>query len=151
MDEKTIAPKYQCGKCKRFLPVRAFWRAKGRPSGLQFACKECLSDYHTTPENRARKRAYDIEYRSHMDPKAEKARKRLVVQKYRKTPEGKARHSAREAVRYALKTGKMRRLPCEVCGTTENVHAHHHEGYARENRLNVRWLCEKHHREEHII
>jgi ribosomal protein S27AE len=38
------------------------------------------------------------------------------------------------------------RGPCEVCGTTLNVHAHHDDYDAP---LNVRWLCGKHHSRFH--
>ena len=37
-------------------------------------------------------------------------------------------------------------LPCEVCGTRENIEKHH-EDYTKP--LKVRWLCRKHHRELH--
>jgi ribosomal protein S27AE len=36
--------------------------------------------------------------------------------------------------------------PCEVCGATENVHAHH-DDYSKP--LEVRWLCSRHHAEHH--
>jgi hypothetical protein len=37
-------------------------------------------------------------------------------------------------------------LPCEVCRTTEKIHAHH-DDYAKP--LNVRWLCSAHHSQWH--
>lgn len=42
--------------------------------------------------------------------------------------------------------GKLIRLPCEVCGTEDDVQAHHDDYYKP---LDVRWLCRKHHREHH--
>lgn len=48
---------------------------------------------------------------------------------------------AHNKVKYALKTGKLIKGVCEVCGTPE-VHAHH-DDYAKP--LDVRWLCVKHH------
>jgi hypothetical protein len=47
--------------------------------------------------------------------------------------------------REALKTGKLKRQPCEVCGETK-VDGHH-EDYSKP--LEVRWLCRKHHNEIH--
>lgn len=45
---------------------------------------------------------------------------------------------ARQKCRKAVKAGKLTRLPCEGCGTTQNVHGHH-EDYSKP--LDVRWLC----------
>lgn len=46
----------------------------------------------------------------------------------------------------ALKTGKLKKGPCEICGTRRRVQAHH-EDYSKP--LKVRWLCIKHHHAEH--
>jgi hypothetical protein len=53
---------------------------------------------------------------------------------------------AGEKVLGAIKTGKLKRQPCEVCGSTENIHGHHDD---YEKPLEVRWLCARHHRIEH--
>jgi hypothetical protein len=60
-----------------------------------------------------------------------------------KNPE---KRKAQKAVEYALKTGKLVKMPCERCGSTEHVHAHH-DDYSRP--LDVMWLCAKHHKERH--
>lgn len=65
--------------------------------------------------------------------------KKLSVQRY---PE---KDKARRKVHYAVSYGHLKRMPCEVCGD-EQSHAHH-EDYSKP--LEVRWLCRKHHREEH--
>src|SRR5262245_57418077 len=39
-----------------------------------------------------------------------------------------------------LKRGKIKRQPCEVCGSTAQMH---HDDYSRP--LEVRWLCRPHH------
>lgn len=53
------------------------------------------------------------------------------------------------AVHEALKSGKLVRQACEDCGAPK-THAHHHMGYAKEHRLNVQWLCPKHHKARHL-
>jgi ribosomal protein S27AE len=53
---------------------------------------------------------------------------------------------ARDHVRRALKRGDIKRQPCEVCGTTWNIHAHHDD---YEKPLDVRWLCGRHHLRNH--
>ena len=51
---------------------------------------------------------------------------------------------ARDNVYRAIKTGKLKRLPCEICGDP-NSEAHHHNGYDKDHVLDVEWLCRKHH------
>lgn len=52
---------------------------------------------------------------------------------------------AHVAVYKAIRTGKLRRGTCEVCGSVR-VEAHH-DDYAQ--RLKVRWLCPRHHKAWH--
>lgn len=61
----------------------------------------------------------------------------------RANPEKKRAHCA---VQKAIARGHMDRKPCERCGTNKDVHAHH-EDYLK--RLEVTWLCRKHHLERH--
>ena len=76
---------------------------------------------------------------------------KLVAENYRKrknaTPEGKARMAAKNAVKYALRKGKIVRLPCFVCGEVKSEA--HHPSYAWDMRLCVTWLCSAHHNEIH--
>lgn len=57
-------------------------------------------------------------------------------------PEKRRAHSA---VSNAIRDGRMKREPCEVCGDKKS-HAHH-DDYSKP--LDVRWLCQKHHTEHH--
>lgn len=57
----------------------------------------------------------------------------------------KHKRNARDRVRYAIKTGKIKRLPCERCGNVRSEA--HHEDY--EKPLEVKWLCKKCHSKEH--
>lgn len=63
--------------------------------------------------------------------------------------EDKAKANAHYAVFCALKKGKLTKPACcSVPGCTKTViQAHHHAGYAKENYLNVVWLCVSHHRQ----
>jgi hypothetical protein len=45
----------------------------------------------------------------------------------------------------AVRLGKLKRLPCEVCGAPETDG--HHDDYSKP--LDVRWLCRRHHAEVH--
>src|ERR1700749_3180816 len=56
------------------------------------------------------------------------------------------KYRAHRAVEKALRTKEIFRQPCERCGTTHGVHAHH-DDYSKP--LEVMWLCCLHHRERH--
>jgi hypothetical protein len=76
---------------------------------------------------------------------------KLSKQKYEnkryKTPEGKARMAAKNAVKYALRKGKIVKLPCFICGDVTSEA--HHPSYAWDMRLCVTWLCSTHHNKIH--
>ena len=61
--------------------------------------------------------------------------------------EGKAKLAAKNAVKYALKVGKLVKQPCWICG--ESMSEAHHSSYAKDMRLAVTWLCSAHHNEIH--
>jgi hypothetical protein len=52
-----------------------------------------------------------------------------------------------KAVARALRSGRLQKGPCEECGSTEDVQAHHHS-YLREDALDVTWLCLRCHFEQ---
>jgi hypothetical protein len=106
---------YKCHICGKRKTKRAFHHNKHRSSGLASFCKMC-----------ARKRPYWH-------------RRKDYFKKY--VAGNKEKIRAKWKVAYALKTGKIVKNPCEVCGKTR-VEAHH-DDYAEP--LNVRWLCHKHH------
>lgn len=53
----------------------------------------------------------------------------------------------RNLTRLAMLDGTLVKQPCEMCGTTERVQAHHAD-YGKP--LEVQWLCHSHHRQHHI-
>ncbi len=55
---------------------------------------------------------------------------------------------AQNRLGYAVRSGKLTRLPCEVCGATKKVHGHH-VSYEPKDWYNVRWLCFQCHKTEH--
>lgn len=61
------------------------------------------------------------------------------------TPSGKLKSNARGYLHVYVKRGKVKKLPCEVCGDLV-VHGHH-EDYTKP--LAVRWLCKLHHLQLH--
>ena len=78
--------------------------------------------------------------------KAKTVAKRYETKRY-STKEGKARLAAKNAVKYALRVGKLVKEPCWICG--EIMSEAHHPSYAKDMRLAVTWLCSAHHNEIH--
>lgn len=69
-----------------------------------------------------------------------KKRKRKTVFKHK--------DNARALVQKAITSGKLTRQPCSVCGSEENIEAHHDD---YDKPLEVRWLCSLHHKEHHKV
>lgn len=137
-----------CGKCGiEFEPRKTQLRQRNR------ICNPCGS---------ARNAAYVKKRRLNGNPiksnEAKKAsnlrqrqlpenRKRAAEQAARKRadPANRAKIVATAALRQKIRSGKMQRLPCEVCGEPQ-THAHHHD-YSKP--FDVSWLCKLHHAEIH--
>ena len=119
-------------------------------------CKSCVR--LRVLKNTKEKSEYYKEYdrKRGMLPNRVEARK-----KYAKTEQGKeaikkahkkykesypARDFARNAVNNAVRDGKLKKLPCFICGDVAEAH---HPDYGRP--LDVVWLCNTHHREAHLI
>lgn len=128
----------QCFKCGEVKALSAFYKHKGMADGRVNKCKECnKKDVKGSRERNIEKvREYDRKRGNRMPNSYQK--------EYRKRYPRKAR--ARRMVAYHIKKGDLRHMPCEVCGETENIHAHH-DDYSQP--LNVRWLCAAHHHQWH--
>lgn len=107
-------------------------------------CKECWKEQVklrrlTEPSVRA----YD---RDRAKTPARKAHARRVTIRWR--AEHPDAYRAQTAVGNALRDGKLLKKPCQVCGTDEDVHAHH-DDYSKP--LEVKWLCAKCHHRIHAL
>jgi hypothetical protein len=87
-------------------------------------------------------RAYEATY---FQKPENRERRNALMRAYSKAHATREHHRARWQVRRALKTGRLVRSTCEVCGS-QRVHAHH-DDYSKP--LDVRWLCPPHHQEHH--
>lgn len=142
-----------CKKCRGEFAIEDFppYSANGK-TGRRGVCRKCWNEkwspivlrhqnryYHENRNglaDRAKARALK-RYRD--DPQSQLTRSRAYEERY---PE---RKGARSAVLKAIRSGRLKREPCRICG---NPIAHaHHEDYSKQ--LDVMWLCRKHHGERH--
>lgn len=147
----------KCVCCKKEKEVSEYGPSKAFKCGLDSSCRECrrrkVRAYRSTP--RGRETARGTVERYHKSAKGRAAKRR-----YEETDNGRAKRrmhakvhkekypekkSARDAAYQSIKQGKLKRKPCEFCGSF-NTEAHH-EDYSRP--LDVRWLCKVHHDAAH--
>lgn len=127
-----------CFKCGAVKGIDEFYRHPMMTDGRLGKCKDCTKV--DVRSNRAAKLDYYRDY----DRARGSRRTAGDTRRYRHAnPEKSAAHSA---VGHALRRGQLVRQPCEVCGRTRDVHAHH-DDYAQ--KLAVRWLCAEHHVAHH--
>lgn len=132
-----------CFKCLRSLPVDDFYRHPRMKDGRLGKCKECAkSDVSRNyRDNIDSKKAYEQARKS---TEARKSAKREQNNKYKVTHPIKYKAHARVA--HALQMGLLARKPCQACGSTRWIEAHH-EDYSKP--LEVVWLCMACHRAHH--
>lgn len=125
-----------CSKCGDITKF-----PENHPSRRGYWCNKCKSAYNTenAKVNRETKRRNNNAWQSRNS-----ANRSERTAKYRGN--NPLAYEAHKAVAREIRAGRMVRGICEVCGF-EKTHAHH-DNYLEQ--LSVRWLCHKHHMEEHI-
>lgn len=137
----------RCRKCLQRKPLEDFYIHLQMADGYLNICKECtrarISGYRKTEKGNAsekrrnqtlKRKAWLIQYQP------------ILRERHR------IRYKARGIVANAIRDGKLSRQPCEVCGANgmlENgryAAQAHHDDYSQP--LQVRWLCQKHHKEQ---
>lgn len=112
----------KCYICKKYKPLSEFYKDRSRSNNVASRCKSCHYEY-------TKKRKRD---------------RREYFRKYREKNKEKLR--AKWKLQYAIRKGKISRGKCEVCGKL-NAEAHH-DDYSKP--YDVRWLCHKHHMNNHF-
>ncbi len=130
-----------CYKCRIEKPLTRdyFYPCRER---FSFLCKVCHLEYHR--EYRIKNRERDAQ-REKERLKLPAAKARKIAYTYKMMAKYPERWKARSDLRNAVATGKVVKMPCEVCGGLK-VQGHH-EDYSKP--LEVRWLCSKHHKQLH--
>lgn len=132
-----------CFKCEVAKDLGDFYKHPMMADGHSGKCKECTKKdmADRLVKNREAIHEYDRERFKRPERKAiiaETQRKRRKLH-----PE---KMNAYNKVKRAIRSGKLIPGPCEECGATVRVQAHH-DDYSRP--LDVRWFCFRHHREHH--
>lgn len=123
---------YICLDCRR--DYDAAWRKRRRAAGLR-AC----GSKTWNPKLMAKWRK---SYYSRPDVRK---RRNEDARRYRNDSRLRMRHEARWQVRRAIRSGRLKRQPCQKCGGLK-VEGHHTDYYKP---LEVVWLCPSCHRAEH--
>jgi len=146
----------ECFKCNKVLPLSEYYRHPDMGDGHLGKCKSCAKkdsedrrklkekDISWFLAERKRQRDKSKKYRElGKVPSLSKKAKSEICQRYnQKYPE---KSKARNAVARALRSGKIHRHPCCICGAKAEAH---HEDYSKP--LDVIWLCSRHHSEHHV-
>ena len=139
-----------CGQCK---PLTDYYRHPMMSDGHLGGCKECVKA--RARANRGARIDYYREYdRQRAFTPGRVAGRKARAEKVKKDPEMRARDYARGRewraannlkrrahvmVGNGLRAGLIKKQPCERCGATDRIDAHH-EDYRFP--LQITWLCE---------
>ena len=141
-----------CFKCGKVKSICEFYKHPMMKDGHLNKCKECTKK--DVKENRKKNIIYYKSYDRKRSMLPHRVEARAI---YSKTDAFKQSHkkalkkyyhpsrikrNARAMLRYAFITGRIIKMPCEICGETKNIQAHH-EDYSKP--LDVIWLCPEHH------
>jgi hypothetical protein len=126
-----------CFKCGAEKPLSEFYKHKMMADGHVNKCKECnKSDVakHRV-DNIDKIRGYD-RGRGNRQPKE-------YLKQWRS--DNPVKYKAHCMVNNQVRAGNLHRQDCEVCGDCNSVA--HHDDYSKP--LNVRWMCQAHHKQWH--
>lgn len=131
-----------CRVCGEMKPHDSFYVSQLRICGSVGECKACSKKrVRLRSQTNPAVQAYDRD-RAKLPKRAQQAAR--ISRAWRENnPDG---YKAHTAVGNAIRDGRLSKSPCEVCGSVDNLHAHH-DDYSKP--LDVRWLCAKHHHRMH--
>jgi len=111
---------HRCLMCKQILDDDCFYRDLSQKTGVSSRCIPCRAIYDKL--RRPKRKEYFKEYG--------------IL--------NKQKDNAKHKVAYAVAIGIIKKNLCETCGKIAEAH---HDNYL--NVFDVRWLCHKHHMENH--
>lgn len=147
----------RCFKCNQEKPLDQFYKHPRMADGYLNKCIECAKkdvnerynllkndpNFILSERERTRQKYYRLNYKDKYGVRGEQ-KKEIIERYFAKSPQ---KLIASRITSNAIRNKRLIKKPCEICGTTQNIQAHH-EDYFRP--LEVRWLCIKHHNERHV-
>lgn len=127
----------KCFKCGEVKPLSEFYKHKQMKDGHVNKCKECNKNdvSRHRSENIEKIREYDRNRGNRQDSEYQKLWRKENPKKY----------AAHCMVNNHVRAGNLHSQNCEICGKEKTVA--HHDDYSKP--LNVRWLCQAHHKQWH--
>ena len=133
-----------CFKCGVTKPLGEFYAHKRMADGHLNKCKCCAKrDVHQHRHGKGRERVLSYDRERARTPER-KANASQVIKSWKR--EHPKRRAAQVSLGNAVRCGRVKPMPCWVCG--EKAEAHHPD-YSRP--LDVVWLCPSHHKQAHAI
>jgi hypothetical protein len=129
----------ECYQCHKTKPLKDFYKHSHTSDGHRGYCKDCASK---NSAERYRKRFVEIAIYQRKLAKTQARKKKYVEYRRENRLKNPDKYYARSIVTNALQSGKLKKEPCNICGTIEKVEAHHND-YSKP--LEVIWLCFPHH------
>ncbi len=133
----------ECFKCKTVKPLSEYYKHQKMADGHLNKCKCC------TKKDVSQHREINIEKIREYDRGRGRLPHRIelkmkINERWRKAHPD--RKNAQQTLNRAVRTGKVKKQLCWVCG--EKAEAHHPD-YSKP--LDVVWLCTMHHRQTHAL
>jgi len=134
----------ECKKCKRRVRGREWYRQQSAEKRQEIIANR--DPERVKANDRARYWRDKPKRRALMDEWAAENSDRATEAKRAWNERNPEKRQASIAVNNAVRGGRLKKEPCEVCGSPESQG--HHDDYSKP--LVVRWLCTAHHAEHHV-
>lgn len=129
-----------CRSCSLAKPIDFFHRNCRMVDGRLNYCAKCVRQQARSVRDRDLPKA-------RVTARETRERNKVAInagyREWRRSHRDK--RAAHRTIYKAVRRGTLIRKPCEVCGDTKSEA--HHSNYSQ--RLNVRWLCRRHHMQLH--
>jgi len=134
----------KCFKCGEVKPIENFYRHPMMADGRLGKCKECakkdVKDHRMG--NLKKIREYD-----RARSKTKKRKELAIVKQRERRVKHPEKDKAHRLINYDMRVGKIKKGPCLICGSEDNIHAHHPD-YSKPRE--IIWLCKDCHFDAHF-